>query len=86
MAHITDPHVDFDYEIGSQSYCGEPLCCRKSNGPGTNETAAGKWGTYHSCDLPTWTFEAALKDMREKEFDILVWTGDNPPHNIWNQS
>lgn len=79
FAHITDLHFDLEYIPGSNADCGLPLCCR--DGVGT----AGAWGDYN-CDLPYQTMEAALRQLATFEPEFIVWTGDNPPHNIWNQS
>jgi sphingomyelin phosphodiesterase len=24
--------------------------------------------------------------LKANEFDFIIWTGDNPPHDIWLQS
>ena len=87
VAHISDLHIDFDYVEGTNAYCDEQLCCHEANGPANStETAAGYWGAYNNCDIPPRTLRAALEDMKNREFDFIVWTGDNPPHEIWNQS
>ena len=40
------------YSVGSSSKCGEPLCCRKSNGKGEGNHIAGEWGAPALlCDL-----------------------------------
>lgn len=81
---ISDPHVDFEYQVGSDSQCGGFLCCRASNGfPSDPNRMAGPWGSYQ-CDLPP----AALKNMLdfvrdEIKPDLFFWTGDNSPHNVW---
>lgn len=58
VLHISDTHVDPLYVEGSNAMCGEPLCCRESDGH-TNQSfaAAGKWGHYR-CDLPKRTLES----------------------------
>ena len=54
ILHITDPHVDFNYTVGSNAKCNEPLCCRPENGPAPDaKSAAGQWGDYN-CDPPIW--------------------------------
>jgi len=32
ILHITDLHIDYDYIPGSNSDCGEFLCCRQGDG------------------------------------------------------
>ena len=64
--------------------------CRASDGPGT----ASKFGEY-TCDanaallksLETFintnsTFNSRFGD----KIDFMIWTGDNPPHDIWAES
>jgi sphingomyelin phosphodiesterase len=79
FAHITDLHFDLEYIPGSNTNCGKPLCCR--DGVGT----AGPWGDYN-CDVPYQTMEAALRQLATFEPEFIMWTGDTPPHNVWNQS
>jgi hypothetical protein len=55
---ISDLHVDMKYSVGSNSVCGEPLCCRVENGPGNASwNTAGQFGDYH-CDTPYNTAES----------------------------
>ncbi|XP_035688596.1 sphingomyelin phosphodiesterase-like isoform X2 [Branchiostoma floridae] len=86
---LSDVHVDLLYKPGANAYCGEYLCCR-ANSPAGKEgpKPAGKWGDYRYCDTPLWTLENLLQHLAQKqsEFDYAIWTGDIPPHNIWNQS
>ncbi|CAH1238967.1 SMPD1 [Branchiostoma lanceolatum] len=85
---LSDVHVDPLYKPGANADCGEPLCCRDSSPTGKGGPTAGKWGDYRYCDTPLWTMENLLQHLAEKQsqFDYVVWTGDIPPHNIWNQS
>ncbi|XP_052822230.1 sphingomyelin phosphodiesterase isoform X2 [Octopus bimaculoides] len=87
--HLTDIHLDTMYQEGANAKCGEPLCCRKSNGPPAKAAdGAGKWGDYRNCDLPPRTMDNLFNHLRniQDQFDYIIWTGDLPPHNIWNQS
>ncbi|XP_046847921.1 sphingomyelin phosphodiesterase-like [Xenia sp. Carnegie-2017] len=83
ILHLSDVHIDRQYAENTSTECGEPLCCRKYNGKGK----AGYWGSY-KCDIPMRTFEAALKRIKKShpKIDLVYWTGDVPPHDIWNQS
>ena len=83
ILHLSDVHVDHQYAENTSTKCGEPLCCRKYNGAGK----AGYWGSYE-CDIPVRTFEATLKHIKQihQDIDFVYWTGDVPPHNVWNQT
>jgi hypothetical protein len=62
--HISDIHIDFEYQEGSPTHCDFPICCR-NNGPAQFIGAyskAGKWGDYN-CDIP----HATMKNM----FDFI---------------
>lgn len=65
--------------------CPDPLCCRTKNGKGVYPVeTAGKWGYVGKCDLPMRTLmnfiDTIVNDIRP---DILIFTGDNPPHDNW---
>jgi len=78
IVHVTDMHVDWDYKEGANTDCDLPLCCREGTGN------AGKWGFLGKCDVPPQTVQAFLDQVNEMEdISFVVWTGDNPPHNIW---
>lgn len=80
--HVTDLHFDLEYKVGAATDCGLPLCCRAAY-PGTG--SAGLYGDYN-CDIPYVTLESAVQAMAALKPDFVIWTGDNPPHNVWNQS
>lgn len=92
ILHLTDTHYDPHYVEGSIANCQEPLCCRLYSTPPANTTTpiqlAGKWGSYEKCDAPKILIDNALKNMAEthKDIDFIIWTGDIPPHDIWNQT
>lgn len=81
---ISDPHVDYEYTVGSDSKCGGFLCCRASNGfPTDPSRQAGPFGSYQ-CDLPASSLDSMLEFVKtEVKPDLFFWTGDNSPHNIW---
>lgn len=87
ILHLSDVHVDTLYVEGMNSDCGEPICCRAANGPGTGDKAAGKWGSY-TCDINMLTLNSMFEfiDNEIGDIDVLFWTGDNPPHDIWMQT
>ena len=88
ILHVTDMHLDLEYTEGTNAKCGDPICWRKENGlPPRPEDAAGKYGSY-SCDLPPITanmFYEFIVNMEDKP-DLILWTGDNIAHDIWQQS
>ena len=67
--------------------CEEPLCCRPPNNHAPPGRAAGHWGDYN-CDLPLWTANNLFEHLAQHkdEFDWIYWTGDLPPHNVWDQT
>ncbi|XP_059155897.1 sphingomyelin phosphodiesterase-like [Physella acuta] len=87
VLHLTDIHYDSEYQVGSNADCGEPLCCRRSSGP-SGKPGAGAWkfGDYRKCDTPLWTLEDMFSTLAQDKFDYIIWTGDLPAHNVWNQS
>jgi sphingomyelin phosphodiesterase len=55
-----------------------------------NEAAEGPanyWGSIADCDLPFQTFQLFLDEVKQmNDLDMIIWTGDNTPHDIWQQS
>ncbi|XP_004207961.1 sphingomyelin phosphodiesterase isoform X1 [Hydra vulgaris] len=89
VIQITDIHLDKDYMEGSKVDCGRPLCCRKEDGQaGVNETSAPKWGYAGYCDSNVLMVNSMFEHMAtvHKDVDYIIWTGDVPPHNVWDQS
>lgn len=88
VLQFSDVHIDHLYQEGSDPNCGEPLCCRSNDKPpAPGKPKAGKYGDY-VCDIPPITFESMLQHINKthQDIDYAIWTGDIPPHNIWNQS
>eukprot|EP00753_Platysulcus_tardus_P005028 PLAT1286.1.p2 GENE.PLAT1286.1~~PLAT1286.1.p2 ORF type:complete len:590 (-),score=272.05 PLAT1286.1:664-2433(-) len=85
--HITDVHFDPKYTVGTPAQCVEPTCCRKHDGKLTGPRLAGYWGDY-GCDTAKPMVAHAFQSMKatRPDVDFVVWTGDDPPHNVWNQS
>jgi hypothetical protein len=55
VVHMSDPHIDMEYKVGSLWKCTGYLCCRDVNGyPTDTALQAGPWGAY-LCDLPEQT-------------------------------
>ncbi|XP_046563304.1 sphingomyelin phosphodiesterase-like [Haliotis rubra] len=89
VLHISDIHFDSFYQPGAKAECNEPLCCRANDGqPDPGESGAGQWGDYRNCDTPLTTLENLFEHLhnRSAEYDYVMWTGDLPAHDIWNQS
>ena len=85
VVHMSDPHIDNEYAIGSNWMCGSAgLCCRKENGfPTDPYLQAKKWGGYQ-CDIPVRTLQSMLDHVKDEvKPDIMFWTGDNSPHDTW---
>lgn len=83
--HISDVHIDKDYVEGSLANCDEVLCCRDYAGypKWPKDIPAPHWG-YPKCDIPVYTLQSMLDYIRDNlDIDMLFWTGDNSPHNIW---
>ncbi|XP_069704138.1 sphingomyelin phosphodiesterase-like [Periplaneta americana] len=89
VLHLSDTHFDPYYQEGTNADCGEPLCCRLTNGPALNsQSAAGRWGDYRKCDTPKQTVDHMLQHISSThpDIDYILWTGDLPPHDVWNQT
>ncbi|RWS04267.1 sphingomyelin phosphodiesterase-like protein [Dinothrombium tinctorium] len=84
ILHLSDFHFDPFYKPGALTECDESLCCRanSTNGKG----AAGYWGHYNNCDAPLQLLENVVEHINKtqaNDFDLLIWTGDNNPHDDW---
>ncbi|XP_072401672.1 sphingomyelin phosphodiesterase-like [Diabrotica undecimpunctata] len=90
VLHLSDTHLDLDYLEGSPANCDEPLCCRNYSTPSSTEplVSAGRWGSYNKCDSPKILIEHMLNHiaLEHPDIDYIIWTGDLPPHDIWNQT
>ena len=80
LLHITDMHIDIDFEKNAPSTCDYFLCCRNSM---TGSNPAGMYGAY-GCDFPLETANLLLEHLETLSgIDLVVYGGDNPPHDIW---
>lgn len=89
VLQLSDTHVDTEYQEGGDALCGEPLCCRKgTKGAIGPERQAGFWGDYRDCDIPLRTLDGLLKHVAtfHQDLDYVLWTGDVPAHDVWNQT
>jgi len=91
ILQFSDTHYDPQYAPGSLANCKHPRCCRdtyKDPIP-TEPKWAGYWGNTASgpgCDPPFWTMEAAFQAAAALKPDIVYFTGDIPPHDVWMQT
>ncbi|XP_076437537.1 sphingomyelin phosphodiesterase-like isoform X2 [Babylonia areolata] len=87
VLHLTDIHLDLLYTPDTDANCHEPLCCRSYDGkPEPGQDGAGHYGDYRNCDTPMWTLEGLFSHLSQQQYDYIMWTGDLPAHNVWNQS
>lgn len=89
VLHLSDTHYDPWYQEGSNADCNEPLCCRLTSGrPASPGAGAGKWGDYRKCDTPKRTIDHMMQHISSthQDIDYIIWTGDLPPHDVWNQT
>ena len=84
VLQMSDIHIDLKYMRGAKVNCKEPLCCRQPANSG--DELAGYWGSYGYCDVPYWTLENFFQHASKQKYDYILWTGDLPAHDIWNQS
>ncbi|GAB6020688.1 hypothetical protein CHUAL_003357 [Chamberlinius hualienensis] len=90
VLHISDTHFDKKYAEGAVSNCNEFMCCRANSliNPDHIAEYAGKYGSVNgSCDIPKLTLESLLAFASTSlQIDWVYWTGDIPPHDVWNQT
>jgi sphingomyelin phosphodiesterase len=64
------------------------VCCRVSS-PDRGTRRARPFGEY-GCDVPDTTvafvLQAAAAQMKNNGAQVLLWTGDSPPHFLWTQT
>jgi sphingomyelin phosphodiesterase len=86
ILHLTDIHLDHAYKEGAAVECEMTICCR--DGLGMNGSGnAGRYGEY-KCDLPIVTADLLMNHLRQldPQPDFTIYTGDNPPHDVWNET
>jgi sphingomyelin phosphodiesterase len=86
ILQLSDIHFDPFYQVGSSSRCSDPLCCR--SGTPTNLTdRAGPYGSI-GCDSNEALINSFFTQAHQlyPQPDLILWTGDAPCHDIWNQS
>jgi sphingomyelin phosphodiesterase len=87
--HVTDIHTDLKYTEGTIATCSDTLCCRPSSvqdKKSKQKTLSGRWGHVGKCDLPLPVLlNFAHKMVNDIKPDFVIWTGDNPAHDEWNE-
>lgn len=85
ILHLTDFHLQMDYQAGSIADCGYPLCCKKNFGNAlTSHKTAGFWGSY-TCDTNLEVYKNFLRHLNSTyKVDAVYYTGDNIDHSVWN--
>jgi sphingomyelin phosphodiesterase len=88
VLQFSDIHIDFRYKPGSNANCNKPLCCQGGNELNHGKfLAAGKWGSYGKCDVPSWMVENLFESLsKQGPFDYILWTGDQISHLDWDMS
>lgn len=85
VLHLSDWHVDPQYEEGTETQCSKPICCRReyTNTESITEKAS-PWGSFQ-CDSPLSLIESMLEYIPEASphTSFAIMTGDIPPHEVW---
>lgn len=85
VLHLTDIHFDMDYLVGGEAECNKPICCQKDSSPQVTRPAR-EWGEY-KCDANEKLIDSLLRDAANRHgYDLLLFTGDIPAHDIWKES
>jgi sphingomyelin phosphodiesterase len=63
------------------------MCCRANFGAkrGVNSTLAGPLGDYN-CDATLALLQQSVAFSASLTSDFVLFTGDLPAHDVWNQS
>jgi len=87
FVQFTDLHLDLDYTTGASTTCDTVMCCRPENGfPEDPSIQAGEFGSVAFCDVPPSVLYKMGDKVNELAPDVLFWTGDVPPHDLWEYS
>ena len=87
ILQITDLHLDLKYKEGATGKCKYPICCRDlptEEEKAKNVDLCGKYGYEGQTDISQDLFESFIEDASKKDFDMIIWTGDNGPHDVWS--
>lgn len=81
IAQMTDIHLEKDYATDSLTECWLPVCCQSKYGPGDSR----HYGSYQ-CNIPQRTMELFFEQVNQLNPDFIVFTGDIPPHTMWDET
>ncbi|KAF7872568.1 hypothetical protein EAF04_003488 [Stromatinia cepivora] len=87
IVHFSDIHVDREYQVGANSNCTKPICCRpytSADAPGNNAYPAGEYGNY-KCDATLSLEESMYAAIKEVAPDATatLFTGDIVEGSVW---
>jgi hypothetical protein len=82
VVQLTDIHIEPDYAEGAPTNCGLPVCCMAAY---TGTGNAGPLGDYN-CNIPRRTMEIFLAEVASINPDIVLFSGDVPPHSVWKET
>ena len=83
MLQITDLHLDPHYSANCSVSCKKPICCRNYSDTLITGDLSGKYGYEAKCDAPMDLFKSFVEDAVQRNVDLIIWTGDNAPHDAW---
>ncbi|KAM0748947.1 sphingomyelin phosphodiesterase [Meredithblackwellia eburnea MCA 4105] len=85
VIHVSDVHIDRNYQEGTETACGRPICCENfdanSTGPGV-KFPAPKYGN-HSCDTPLALVDTLYTSIIDKNASFSILTGDVVADDVW---
>ncbi|KAJ9085646.1 hypothetical protein DSO57_1011795 [Entomophthora muscae] len=85
VLHLTDIHFDVDYQVGAEADCNKPICCQKESSSSI-KSPAREWGEY-KCDANQKMLASLLKNAANRHnYEMLLFTGDIPAHDIWKET
>ncbi|KAI7906482.1 Metallo-dependent phosphatase-like protein [Cokeromyces recurvatus] len=85
VLHLSDWHIDPQYEEGTETKCSKPICCRRQYTDFDNiANKASPWGAF-GCDSPLPLIETMLEyiPIVAPNISFAILTGDIPPHEVW---
>ena len=93
FVQITDTHIQLDYQIGKVINCNIPLCCRDTpeelgyknnvNHEGKEIKYSQKYGAAGKCDGNLEVLKSLAKEIKSKNIDFILFTGDFSAHDVW---
>ena len=86
ILQITDIHIDLLYEQNTPAKCNYPICCRNYSNSIIKEgdVLCGKYGYEGKADISLDLFDSFIEDVSKRDFDFIIQTGDNAPHDVWS--